>query len=122
MKRAEKISPTVLKLVARSLKVDGVHGSSGVAIIASALRAEVPSVFYDGHTDKEVILTYFNSLGLDPTPPKQKPGYAKKAAQRRARETAPRITPRRDFSTDWIVWTPSDHPPWDPALENKSPP
>ena len=113
MKRAEKITPTVLKLVARSLDVDGVHGSSGVAVIASTLRAEVPSMFYDGYTDRDVILTYFNSLGLDPTPPKQKPGYKKQAEKRRAKQTAPRITYRTNFSTDWIVRTPIDHPPWD---------
>lgn len=113
MVKQEKITPTVLKLVARSLDVDGVHGSSGVAVIASALRAEVPPTAYSGCTDKEVILSYFNTLGKDPTPPKQKKGYAARAAKQRAKQTAPRITPRTDFSTDWIVRTPIDHPPWD---------
>ena len=107
-----KITPTILKLVARSLNVPGVHGSSGVAVIAATLRSTVTPDKYEGVTDKEIILSYFSSLGLDPTPPKQKPSYIKAAAKRRERETAPVTTPRTDFSTDWIVEQSEDSPPW----------
>ncbi len=112
-----KISPTLLKLVARNLKEDGVHGSSGVAVIASTLRAKVPASQYTGSTDKEVILSYFNSLNLDATPPKQKASYKKQLAKRRERESKPHVTPRTDFSTDWCVFTDVEHPPW--ALEGE---
>lgn len=112
-----KISPTLLKLVARNLKEDGVHGSSGVAVIASTLRAKVPASQYTGSTDKEVILSYFNSLNLDATPPKQKASYKKQVAKRRERDSKPHVTERTDFSTDWCVFTDVEHPPW--ALEGE---
>lgn len=113
MKSTVNVTPTILKLVAHRLGVDGVHGSSGVAVIASALRAEVCPTKYTGVSDKEIILSYFRSLGLDPTPPKQKPGYAKQAAARRERETRPFITYPADPDTQFYVYTEGGPLPWD---------
>lgn len=91
------INPTVLKWVARSFNDPTLNGSSGLLAIATKVRENTS---YEG-TDREVVKSYFDTLGKPSTPTRGKCQVS----------TKPTITERTDFSLP--TGRSPDLMPWD---------
>lgn len=93
------VTTTMLKWTARSFKQPGLHGCSGKAVIAAAVRARHPQ--YSG-SDDEVIAAYFATLNK-PSVPTKNPAKGK--------AFLPKFTKR---TSSWIgTPTPANLPPWE---------
>lgn len=93
----DRITPTILKWVSRTLPKGEYHGGSGKAVLAAAIRS------YHGleGPDDAVIISHFKTLGKSPLP---------KKSPKKTGDIASVITEKTD---PWVGNpTPADQPPW----------
>ena len=104
------VTPTILKHVARSLKVPGLNGISGKALIASHVRSSTP--FSEG-SDGAIILSYFSTLGKPSVPNKylKTPRQLAWEAKMKIRQETPATTSATNLG--WAPVRPIDVAPWE---------
>lgn len=104
-----RVTPSVLRLVTKSIKEKGLNANSGLTVIADRVRNLNPSL--EG-TDRKVILDYFQSLGvLETTKRQENQAREDKRKLKKSHLVKIYITERTDFSLP--EGRPSDIMPWE---------